>query len=256
MSDGGTVPVVVSAAEHRWYRHETWRYAGSSGDDVVADAWLAHQPGPVVIAGHGAESDRTAQYVRGAGKSWARGGLSVVAADAPHHGDRAGSGRHPGLDDLHRPEFVRRAAADLLCLVDAAVGRLGREGPIGYLGFSMGVQYGAPAVAADERVRAAVFVVGGSTAVAIPELFGEVTAEVREAVELVDPVRSAGAIAPRPVLMVNADRDEIFSRASALALYDALEPPKEITFFPGSHAVWTSPGRWYRRMEAFFREHL
>ena len=51
-------------------------------------------------------------------------------------------------------------------------------------------------------------------------------------------------------------RDEVFSRESALALYDALRAPKEITFFPGTHAVWRSPKQWYRRIEGFLREHL
>ena len=56
--------------------------------------------------------------------------------------------------------------------------------------------------------------------------------------------------------MVNADRDEVFSREAALALFDAFRPPKEVCFLPGTHAVWRSPARWYRRLEAFFGEHL
>jgi fermentation-respiration switch protein FrsA (DUF1100 family) len=160
------------------------------------------------------------------------------------------------MDDIHRPEFVAQAARDLRVLVDAVGHHLGTDRPLGYLGFSMGTQYGVPAVAADERFRAAVLAVGGSTTVAVPEIFGEVDEDIRQVVAAVDPVASASGIAPRPVLMVNADRDEIFSRPSALALYDAFDPPKEISFFPGRHVLWRSPAQWYRRMEGFFREKL
>jgi fermentation-respiration switch protein FrsA (DUF1100 family) len=252
----GGPPDIVAAEDHSWYRCETWRFTGGEGDDVLAAAWLSHTPGPVVIAGHGAESDRNAQYIRGGAMSWARRGLSVVAADAPFHGDRATGVAHPPMDDIQRPAFIGRAARDVLLLADAIAHRLGPGRPLGYLGFSMGTQYGVPAVAADQRFRAAVFAVGGSTTVAIPEILGEIDPDARERVADADPVVFAPRVAPRPVLMVNADRDEIFSRASALALYDAFEPPKEISFLPGLHVMWRSPAQWYRRMEGFLRHHL
>ena len=66
----------------------------------------------------------------------------------------------------------------------------------------------------------------------------------------------AAEVAPRPVLMVNAEDDEVFPREAALALYEAFHPPKEIHFFPGKHVVWGSPAQWYRTMERFLREHL
>jgi dienelactone hydrolase len=228
---------------------------GSEGDDVVAEAWLSPEPGPVVVAGHGAESDRNAPYITGAAKAWAGRGLSVVAADAPLHGDRATGVPHPEMHDAGRADFIARAAADVRCLADAVEDRLGPRS-LGYLGFSMGTQYGVQAVAADQRFRAAVFAVGGSATVAIRERFEDSSIALHEEPVPSDPVRFASAVSPRPVLMVNADGDEIFSRRAALALYDAFGVPKEITFFPGRHVDWRSPGQWYRRMEAFAREHL
>lgn len=251
-----SAPLVELVEEGPHHRLEVWRYRGSRGDEVTADAWLASDPGPVVIAGHGAESSREAQYLQGAAKAWVRRGISVLAADAPMHGDRSAGHPHPSMIDVHRPSFVEQAAADVRLLADAAAARLGGDLRLGYLGFSMGVQYGVPAVAEEGRFGAAVLAVGGSSRVAAPEVFGELAAGVLDAVDAVDPVRRAAEIAPRPVLMVNADRDEVFSRESALALYDALRAPKEITFFPGTHAVWRSPKQWHRRIEGFLREHL
>jgi alpha-beta hydrolase superfamily lysophospholipase len=249
------MPDVEPVEDRPAYRREVWRFAGIAGDEIAADAWLASEPGPVIIAGHGAESSRRSQYICGAAKAWTRRGISVLAADAPLHGDRAEGGSNPSMIDVHRPAFVERAAADVRLLLEAAAARLGRDLRPGYLGFSMGVQYGVPAVASDERFAAAVFAVGGSSRVAAPGILGRDEAGL-ETAAAADPVHRAGEITPRPVLMVNADADQVFSRRAALALYDALRPPKEISFFPGTHAVWYSPKQWHRRMEGFFRQHL
>jgi fermentation-respiration switch protein FrsA (DUF1100 family) len=256
VSEDRVRPDVVGVEEHPRYRHETWEFAGSAGDPVRAEAWLASGSGPVVIAGHGADSDRNAQYIRGAAMAWAGRGMTVVAADAPMHGERDRDRPPPEAADLQRPAFVERAAADTRRLADAVQAGLGDDRSLGYLGFSMGTQYGVAAVAADLRFRAAVFAVGGSTTMAFPRLFEEAGPEVRAAVRAADPIHRAAEIAPRPVLMVNADDDEVFSRESALGLYDAFRPPKEITFFPGGHTAWRSPAQWYRRIEHFLRETL
>ncbi|NND85014.1 MAG: hypothetical protein HKN46_07670 [Acidimicrobiia bacterium] len=53
------------------------------------------------------------------------------------------------------------------------------------------------------------------------------------------------------MLMLSADRDAQFDRISAFDLYDAFDPPKELTFFPGTHTDWPHPGPVYRRITAF-----
>lgn len=224
----------------------TWRFRGSVGDEVPADAWAPDRPGAVVIAAHGATSSRRGPYLTGAARSWARDGLAVVAADAPGHGERATGG---GLTRAaaHGPGMAEQMIADTHLLVDEVAARFPGL-PIGYLGFSMGALYGVSFAAAEARVGAVVLVVAG--AIDGLETFREPGAAG------FDPLRQAAGISPRPVLMVNADGDEIFGREAALALYDALDPPKEISFFPGSHAVWRRPAQWYRRMRAFFRETL
>jgi fermentation-respiration switch protein FrsA (DUF1100 family) len=99
-------------------------------------------------------------------------------------------------------------------------------------------------------LRAAVLVVAGSTAVSVPERYTEGDFD-RALLDRVDPGAAAPAVAPRPVLMMNADHDEVFSRRSALALFDALLPPKEIIFLPGGHSRWHDPARWNHRMFEF-----
>jgi fermentation-respiration switch protein FrsA (DUF1100 family) len=68
----------------------------------------------------------------------------------------------------------------------------------------------------------------------------------------VDPLPYAAAISPRPVLMLNAESDEVFDRASAESLFTALGEPKRLVFLPGTHAVWRRTTEWYRTMREFF----
>jgi hypothetical protein len=270
-----------------WWR-ETWAITGSRADTVFAEAWLADEPGPVVVVGHGAESDRRSLFISGTGKGWTRYGLSVVAADAPCHGDRvpaasprapfpsegggsvsprssrSGGGGSalgaesegvvpPGAGAGVGRDYLEWWVADHLLVVGAAQRRLGRF-PVGYLGLSMGAVLGVHLVAAEPRIAAAVFAVGGS--------FGEPVGDGSAGAPAVgwlggaNPEEAASRLGDRPVLMVQADEDEVFSRESAFALYGAFPGRKEISFFPGTHSVWRHPGQWNRRMLAFFRETL
>jgi len=50
-----------------------------------------------------------------------------------------------------------------------------------------------------------------------------------------DPARYAGAIAPRPFLMVNGDDDSLVPRRHAQALYDAARAPKHLVWVRSEH---------------------
>jgi len=254
--EGAAAPEVVAAEVVHGVRRETWRFRGSEGDEVMADAWLSSRPGPgpVILAGHGGGADRSAQEIRGVGLAWAPLGMTLVAADAPLHGDRAVVAGEPPGHEVWGPDLVRQTVGDLRLLCDVVEGRFGEGCALGYLGFSVGSVYGVALMAAEERVLAGVFAIGGSTRRAAEE--NTLPLEFAEVLKEIDPVEHAAAISPRPVLMVNADEDEVFSRAAAFALYDAFRHPKEITFFPGSHAEWRAPAQWHWRMRSFLARAL
>lgn len=233
---------------------ETWRFEGSSGDEVLADAYLAPTPGPVVIGGHGKDNNRKAQYLRGPALRWASRGISLVSADAPLHGDRTGERPIPRVT-ISDIDLLTRWVKDQRLLIDAVEARFGEGAPMLYMGMSMGAVLGCHLLAEDERLRAGILVVGGSTVVSVPERFDDVDEDTLARLALTDPEIPAARIAPRPVLMLNADDDEIFSHRSAMALYEALDHPKEISFFPGRHAVWRNPRQWMRRQTEFV-EHV
>jgi dienelactone hydrolase len=186
---------------------------------------------------HGARGHRKAPYVRGAAKRWCRDGLVVASIDAPYHGDRS----LDQVPDLARNEpFLVQTVGDLrrLCSAIGSDQRLAAL-PLGYLGFSMGALVGVPFMASDQRVRAGVLAVGGATGTGTT-----------------DPATYAPLIRERPVLLVSADRDEFFSRASVTALYEAFGGSQELLVFPGTHGNWEHPGRRYQSMFDFFLAHL
>jgi pimeloyl-ACP methyl ester carboxylesterase len=245
----GGAAEVVGETTVRGVAVETWRFTGSAGDEVLADAYLACEPGMIVVGGHGKDNDRTAQYLRGPALQWAGRGVTFVSADAPLHGARAGERPIPRVT-MGEPDLVSRWVLDQRLLIDAVEERFGIR-PMLYLGMSMGAVMGCHLLAEDPRLSAGILVVGGSTVVSVPERFDDVDDALRARLSMTDPELPAARVAPRPVLMLNADQDEIFSRRSAMALYDAFGHPKEISFFPGRHARWRKPAQWYQRMWDF-----
>ena len=94
--------------------------------------------------------------------------------------------------------------------------------PLGYWGLSMGTIYGAPLVAAEPRILAAVL---GLMGIAGPNdsYKARIAAEARR----IDV----------PVLFLLQLEDELFDREQCLALFDALATPdKRIHAHPGAHA--------------------
>jgi alpha-beta hydrolase superfamily lysophospholipase len=249
-----TAAVAIEAGEEGpGFRFETWRFTGHRGDPVAAEVALPETTpawGAVLVA-HGATGDRRAEYVRGAGKHWARHGLITAAPDLPLHGDRG-----PGIlqpSHLGDAALLEQAVGDLGTLADLISNdRRTSDLPLGFLGFSMGALAGPAYVASDPRVRAVVLALAGSTKVLAEQRLPDLAGLFGRALDATDPISNAPGLGERPVLMLNADQDEIFSREAAFALYEVLPGPKEIVFFPGTHAVWAQPGRRYRLMYEFF----
>jgi fermentation-respiration switch protein FrsA (DUF1100 family) len=63
-----------------------------------------------------------------------------------------------------------------------------------------------------------------------------------------------GRFAPRPILFVNASRDERVPRAAAEALYAAAGEPKEMLWFDAAHD--DLPGRALKAIWLFLQRQL
>lgn len=183
-------------------------------------------PHPLVLLQHGAGGSMESPYLDAAGP-WVRGGAAVATIDFPLHGERSNAKfsavlaapNHASSETL-RIEFARQSIIDLRRTVDALAALPEIDGErIAYGGFSLGAMLGAVFCAVDPRPCAAALALAGGG-------FGP---------DAIDPCRFVGAVSPRPILFVNATRDETVPRAATEALYQAAQEPKKIEWFDGSH---------------------
>ena len=223
----------------------------SRGDRVPGRLLLpvsGKRPFPLVLLQHGAGGSKESDYLDAARLPWVRRGVAVASIDLPLHGERASAklseallrslGERDGAAAVLQHEFARQAKADLHRALDALEFLPELDATrVAYAAFSLGAILGAAFVAADPRPRAAALALAGAG-------FG---AEL-------DPARVLGGFAPRPLLLVNALRDERIPRAAAEALHASAGEPKEIVWFDSGHG--DLPGRALKAMWRFLAREL
>jgi dienelactone hydrolase len=227
----------------------------SRGDRVPGRLLLPARrqaPLPLILAQHGVGGAKDADYMDTACLPWVRGGVAVASIDFPLHGERASAKLSEQILALFQASsdlspvdaelwicFVRQAVIDLRRSVDA-LSELPEvdAGRIAYAGFSLGTILGAPFCAEEARIKAAALAIGGGG-------IGPVAS---------DPVGHIPRFAPRPVLFVNATRDETIPRESAEALHEAAGRPKEVLWFDCTHSEL--PGAALKTMWRFLKHHL
>jgi dienelactone hydrolase len=210
-------------------------------------------PCPVVLLQHGAGGSKHSDYLDAARLPWVRRGVAVASIDFPLHGERSsaklGAELLATLASAGRPvpptggalyaEFARQAVCDLARTLDALalVPELD-TGRSAYAGFSLGAILGALFCAADPRPRAAALALGGA-GIGPREL---------------DPAAHIGRFAPRPLLFVNATRDERIPRTAAETLHAAAREPKQVAWFDAGHS--DLPGVALKAMWQFLAQAL
>jgi len=158
-----------------------------SGERVPGVVWTpagAVGPRPLLLVGHGGGMHKAAPPILAGARRYVRTyGYAVAAIDAPVHGARVAPEdaarvatderervlRSPGMRAEALDVTLRRAAAlvpewkGALDFVQA-LEEIGRGGPVGYSGVSMGAFLGIPFVAEEPRITAAVFGLVGAEA--------------------------------------------------------------------------------------------
>lgn len=224
------------------------------GDWVPGRLLLPEGPGPfpLVLVQHGAGSSKDDPVMDTVTAPWVRGGAAIARIDFPLHGERSDpklsarvlgalsiDGTRSALDESLWADLVRQATGDLSRSLDALVGLPEIDGSrIAYAGFSLGAILGTPFCALDKRVGAVALALGGGGLA--PEPY--------------DPLQYIGRIAPRPVLFVNALRDERIPKDRAEALHAAAGAPKQVEWFDCAHGEL--PGAALKRIWVFLRTAL
>ena len=118
---------------------------------------------------------------------------------------------------------------------------------VSIIGVSFGVPFATVTAATDRRIAGVALLHGGGDAerliaAAFPQelpgwAVGIVSRLVALFVEPLEPTRYAGAVAPRPLLMINATGDEAIPRESVLALYRAARRPKRLIWLESDHVA-------------------
>ncbi|HEY2710497.1 MAG TPA: hypothetical protein VGI95_20835 [Caulobacteraceae bacterium] len=156
------------------------------GETVPAVIWApegAAGPRPLVLMGHGGSQHKKTPGITARARQLAkRLGYATLAIDAPGHGDRItreeaevnarevgarvrGETASPWTPERLKMMAQRSASAvpEWNAALEAALGFdfVGRGGPIGYWGVSMGTAIGVPFVAQQPLITAAVFGLAG-----------------------------------------------------------------------------------------------
>lgn len=161
--------------------------------------------------------------------------------DAIDHGERWPPERAAGKPNRWRPTAVQDMVRDWQTISDhlSSIGP-----PIAFAGYSLGMIFGAPTVAAMPSIKATVFVVGGLPAVGgigIPDLHEQ----------LLD---AAGQLAHTQVLMLNMTKDRAFPVADVHRFFDAIPGRKKrLMFWEAEHEA--VPAEAHRQAVAFLDKH-
>lgn len=215
-----------------------------NGETVPGIHWLpegANAPHPTVLIGHGGtQHKRVPNILALAQRLVTDGGYGAVALDAPAHGDRmtdadreqaraqreamaGGGGQRPPISGDVAKVLAARApkhVAEWKAVLDELQKQPNSsEGPFGYWGLSMGCAFGMPLVASEPRITAAVL-----------GLFGlsdgnEAQLQMAQSITI-------------PVLFLYQSDDELMTRDSGLALWDAIgSERKTMHINPGGHVA-------------------
>ena len=221
-------------------------------DEIPGMLWLpadATGSRPLVLIGHGGGQHKSATSVVSRARRYVTDcGFAVAAIDAPGHGDRPrtehdlqfeaeiATRRAAGAPvvELIVAENAKRAVhavPDWRATLDALQAELGTE-PTGYWGVPLGSMIGIPFVAAEPRITAAVFGLAPH-----------------------EPLAAAAARITIPVEFLLQWDDELMSRESGLALFDAFgSAEKTLHANPGGHGE--VPAFEHDSSERFFARHL
>lgn len=141
----------------------------------------------------------------------ARAGLLSVTVDAVGHGER----RAPDLHPRQMLDLVRRSAAEAADLLDALGALLGRRtGRFGVTGISMGGYIAFAAATLDPRLAAVAPVLASPDWSDLPGADEAALAE--------SPLRRGDALRGRPLLVLNAGKDQAVPPEASRAFVDRL----------------------------------
>jgi poly(3-hydroxybutyrate) depolymerase len=243
-----TEPIEVFDIERqREYLRTKFDFEARPGDRVPC---LLTQPVqfegklPTIVFLHGSGQDK--EFIEEICTPFNQAGFAMVSYDQWNCGER----RHAKSEFAKAVSWLDRGwktVNDARRLVDFLVTRPDVDPDRIYLvGASYGAMTGTHVLAKDKRFKAGILVVGGgdfNVMLQAPMIKNNVPALLHAVLTPFlswyaapfDPIRSAPATGPTPILMQNGSDDVLVSPDAGRALYAALADPKEIVWYPIDH---------------------
>ncbi|NOY37364.1 MAG: alpha/beta hydrolase [Chlorobi bacterium] len=197
-----------------------------------------NRPVPVIILLHGLGDSKTVDYIETGNKYLIDAGYAVLRIDICNHGDRYKYDYD--FDLIHGYKYwtrdiVAQTVFDLRRAVDFIGTRTDLDHDrIGFYGISLGGIIGTVFCGVEKRVKVPVIVLAGGN---LNLMFGTkaLSKETKVFLSFIDPINFVVSVSPRPLLMINAENDEIVPPVTTKLLYKKAKNPKKIIWYPAKH---------------------
>lgn len=214
------------------------------------------EPLPVIILMHGAGDRKTVDYIETGNEYFLKSGYAVLRLDIANHGDRFVDDYDFSFTDGYRywtRDIVIQTVFDLRRAVDFIQTRKELDADrIGYFGISLGGIIGTIFCGVEPRVKVPVIALGGG---GMHLMFGmdALSDDTKDYLSIMEPNNFVEIIAPRPLLMINAENDDIVPPMMSKLMFSVANEPKEIIWYPARHhdipidKVYPDGIRWFQK---------
>lgn len=198
----------------------------------------ATKPAPVIILLHGAGDSKTVDYITYGNDFLLKNGYAIFRIDISKHGIRkedeydlsfTGNTRYWSREIITQTVFDLRRAVDFIETRPELNAKR-----IGFLGISLGGITGTVFCGVDKRVKVPVIVLAGGQ---FNLMYGKkaLSNDAKDFTSIIEPLNFVEQIAPRPLLMINAENDDIVPPMMSKLLYKKAKKPKNIIWYPAKH---------------------
>ncbi|MFT4537514.1 MAG: cephalosporin-C deacetylase-like acetyl esterase [Saprospiraceae bacterium] len=195
-------------------------------------------PHPVIILLHGVGDRKEVDYVEAGHKILIEAGYAVMRIDIYNHGQRTLQDYDFDLKGDYKywtRDMIRQTVFDLFRTIDYLETRSDIDSnKIGFYGISLGGMIGTIFSGLEKRVGATVITIAGGN---LNFIYGTeaLASKHLDYLSIIDPINFVEMISPRPLLMINAEDDEVIPPLSSKLLYKKAKEPKEIKWYPATH---------------------
>ncbi|HLU93011.1 MAG TPA: alpha/beta fold hydrolase [Membranihabitans sp.] len=256
--DALVAPLPSDKSDHRVYEV---RFSGTHQQTItgiLSYPRQAREPAPVIILIHGLGDRANVDYITAGEEFLREAGFAVLRLDLYNHGKRRSSKFDFSFESSTRyrsREIITQSVFDLRRSIDFIESREDLDSDrIGYLGISLGGVIGTIFTAVDKRVKVPVIALAGG---GLNLMFGlkAFSSENKNYLSVIDPINYVRQIAPRPLLMINAENDEIIPPLTSKLLFKKARHPKKIIWHAATHRTIPLDKTFLDGIQ-WFEEHL